>query len=150
MTHSLAGFAADLTKIVAGADLFQHAVMEKACKIVEKEAKRVIGTYDYGWTELAESTKADRAAHGFPEDEPLLRTGEMRDSIEHRVEVERIGFEVVGLVGTDNKIAVYQELGTRTIPPRSFLGEAAMHKEHEVHELFGSEMAATVLLGLKP
>lgn len=150
MTHSLMSFAADLTKIVAGADMFQREVMEKACKIVEKEAKRVIGTYDYGWPPLAESTKEDRARMGFAEDEPLLRTGEMRDSIEHRVEVEHVGLEVVGLVGTDNEIAKYQELGTRTIPPRSFLGEAAMHKEEEIHELFGAEMFATVLLGLKP
>jgi hypothetical protein len=73
----------------------------------------------------------------------------MRDSIEHRVETEGLGMEVVGLVGTDNEIAKYQELGTRTIPPRSFLGEAAMHKEEEIHELFGSAMAS-LLLGLKP
>jgi hypothetical protein len=39
---------------------------------------------------------------------------------------------------------------TRTIPPRSFLGEAAMHKEDEIHEMFGASMTATVLLGLKP
>jgi hypothetical protein len=60
------------------------------------------------------------------------------------------GLEVVGLVGTDDKIAVYQELGTRTIPPRSFLGEAAMHKEVEVHEVLGLAMHSAVLLGLKP
>jgi hypothetical protein len=59
----------------------------------------------------------------------------MRDSIEHRVETEGLGMEVAGLVGTDNEIAKYQELGTRTIPPRSFLGEAAMHKEEEIQAI---------------
>jgi hypothetical protein len=78
-----------------------------------------------------------------------VRTGEMRDSIEHHVETEG-PWHAIGLVGTDNPIAKYQELGTRTIPPRSFLGEAAMHKEHEIHELFGSSVAAHVLLHLKP
>ncbi len=150
MPHSLLQFAADLTKITVGTAIFHHEVMEKACVIVEKEAKRVIGTYDYGWAPLAESTKADRTAHGFPEDEPLLRTGEMRDSIEHHVEEEGLGMTVVGIVGTNNPIAKYQELGTAKIPPRSFLGEAAMHKEEEIHELFGSAMAAHVLLHLKP
>jgi len=150
VTHSLSQFATDLMKIVVGTDLFQREVMEKACVIVETEAKRVIGTYDYDWAPLAESTREQRVKLGFSEDEPLLRTGALRDSIEHRVETEHIGLEVVGLVGTDNEIAKYQELGTRTIPPRSFLGEAAMHKEEEIHELFGSAMHAQVLLGLKP
>jgi HK97 gp10 family phage protein len=150
MTHSLLQFAADLGKMEVGFGLFQHEVMEKACVMVEKEAKRVIGTYDYNWPALAEATIADRVAQGFAPDEPLLRTGEMRDSIEHRVETEGLGMKTVGLVGTDNPIAKYQELGTRTIPPRSFLGEAAMHKEEEIHELFGSSVAAHVLLHLKP
>jgi hypothetical protein len=71
MPHGLSQFATDLTKIVAGTDLFQREVMEKACVIVETEAKRVIGTYDYDWAPLAETTKAERARLGFPEDEPL-------------------------------------------------------------------------------
>lgn len=40
--------------------------------IVEREAKRVIGTYDYDWAPLAESTKDERASLGFPEDEPAF------------------------------------------------------------------------------
>ena len=148
MPHSLLQFAADLGKITTEFGVFQREVMEKACAIVEKEAKHVIGTYEYNWPPLAEATKADRVSKGFPEDEPLLRTGEMRDSIEHRVELEGMGF--VGLVGTDNEIAKYQELGTSKIPPRSFLGQAAMHKEEEIHELFGAEMFSKIMLALKP
>jgi hypothetical protein len=150
MPHSLLQFAEDLGKITVGFDLFHHEVMEKACVLVEKEAKRVIGTYDYNWPALAEATVADRVAQGFPPDEPLLRTGAMRDSIDHHVETEGLGMTVVGIVGTDNPIAKYQELGTAKIPPRSFLGEAAMHKEEEIHELFGAGILSHVLLHLKP
>jgi hypothetical protein len=149
MPHSPLEFAMAITKMEVGFGLWEIEVMEKACVMVKKEAKRVIGTYDYDWPPLAEATKADRVSKGFPEDEPLLRTGEMRDSIEHNVGHEHV-LEVVGIVGTNNEVAKYQELGTRTIPPRSFLGEAAMHKEEEIHELFGSAMHSHVLLGLKP
>jgi hypothetical protein len=65
----------------------------------------------------------------------------VRDSIEHTV--GREGGDVVGYVGTNNPIAKYHELGTRTIPPRSFLGEAAMRKEHKIHEMMGRATIAT-------
>ena len=57
--------------------------------------------------------------------------------------VVREGAEVVGYVGTNDPIAKYHELGTRTIPPRSFLGEAAMRKEHKIHEMMERTIAAT-------
>jgi hypothetical protein len=150
MAHSLMDFSRDLTRIVATSDMFAREAMEEPCMVVKIEAKRVIGTYDYGWPPLAESTKKDRIRQGFPADEPLLRTGKMRASIGYRVEIEGAGLEVVGLVGSDDMIAVYQELGTWRIPPRSFLGEAAMHKEVDVHEILGLAMHSVVLLGLKP
>ena len=121
-----------------------HA-LEKAAQIVEKEAKAEIGHYQdaagpfAGWAELADSTKADRAAKGFPENEPLLRTGELRDSISHKVEVTG---PVSGkaVIGSDSDIAVYQELGTKNIPPRSFLGGALVRKSHAVAELLGASV----------
>ena len=105
--------------------------------MVEKEAKTAIGTYRYDWPRLEPETVA-RKAKG---DTPLLETGELRDSIEHIV--GREGTEVVGYVGTNNPIAKYHELGTRTIPPRSFLGEAAMRQEHKIHEMMERTIAAT-------
>lgn len=147
MAHSLLEFAKALGAM-AEADMLMHESMEKACEIVEKEAKRVIGTYDYGWPQLAESTQKDREAKGFSANDPLLRTGEMRDSIEHRVGLE-FG-NVVGIVGTDNPIAKYQELGTAKIPPRSFLGGAAMAKEHEVRAILGLGAYTALAAQLKP
>jgi hypothetical protein len=106
-------------------------------KIVETEAKRVIGTYDYGWPELAESTQADRVRQGCLADEPLLRTG---DSIEHTIISDH-----EAQVGSNNDIAVYQELGTSRIPPRSFLAQAAVHAEKEVAHEMGRHLVQAML-----
>jgi hypothetical protein len=58
--------------------------------------------------------------------------------------VGREGAEVVGYVGTNDPIAKYHELGTRTIPPRSFLGEAAMRQEHKNHATMERTIAVTL------
>lgn len=97
-------------------------------KEIEETAKEEIGVYQpaYGpfdaWVPLAESTKADRVRLGYSEDDPLLRSGELRDSIES---------EIVGLaaiVGTKSEIGLWQEVGTGHIPPRPFIGPAYVRK----------------------
>jgi hypothetical protein len=123
--------------------LAEEAVLEKACSMVEKEAKAVIGTYDYGWPQLAESTQEQRSRLGYAANEPLLREGHMRDSISHVV----VPSEHAGYVGSTSKIAAYQELGTGRIPPRSLLAGATMHKEHEIHEMMGRAMAGVMMRG---
>lgn len=129
MTYTIPGFISLLGRMSAGLAGAQHHALEQAARIVETEAKRVIGTYDYGWPQLAASTLAKKSANT-----PLLETGDMRDSIEHMV----IGD--TAHVGTDDEKAVYQELGTATIPPRSFLAQAAIHKEKDVVAKLGGEM----------
>jgi len=97
-------------------------------KEIEETAKEEIGVYQpaYGpfdaWAQLAESTKADRFRQGYTEDDPLLRSGELRDSIQS---------EVVGLaaiVGTKSEIGLWQEVGTSHIPSRPFIGPAYVRK----------------------
>jgi HK97 gp10 family phage protein len=134
---SLGSFAAHLLTVEADLELAREVAVEKACRMIEKEAKTAIGTYRFEWTPLQPETVA-RKAKG---DTPLLETGELRDSIEHIV--RREGTEVVGYVGTNNPIAKYHELGTRHIPPRSFLGEAAMRQEHKIHKMMERTIAAT-------
>ena len=106
-------------------------------KEIEETAKEEIGIYQpaYGafdaWAPLAESTKADRVRLGYSEDEPLLRSGELRDSIES---------EVVGLaaiVGTRSEIGLWQEVGTTHIPPRPFIGPAYVRKIDPLREAMG-------------
>lgn len=119
-----------------------EGAMERACQVVEHEAREEIGSYQGAaapfpaWAELADSTKADRVRQGFPENDPLLRTGEMRDSIGHSVVATGVG-TVEGTVGSTSQIAVYQELGTDRIPPRSFLGGALMREEAVVVKILG-------------
>ncbi len=135
----------------------QQESLEKSAKVVEDRAKEIIGHYqaDTGpfdqWRPLAADTLAEKERLGYaPPDNPLLRTGEMRDSIEHTVEARR------ALVGSNNDIAVYQELGTHGpnpgpdgyhVPPRSFLGAAAFQKEAEVAELLGDITLEQVIFG---
>jgi phage gpG-like protein len=110
--------------------------LEKAAQIVEDEAKRVIGTYDYGWPSLQPET-IKRKTTG---DSPLLESGEMRDSITHKVDQATMQ----AWVGSDNDKALFHELGTVHIPARSFLAGAAMHKEEECHALIGKTVVNTM------
>lgn len=121
-----------------------HHITEKAAEIIEEDAKKRIGEYqDYvgpfpAWAELADSTKADRAAKGFPEDEPLLRTGTLRDSIK----VTARGNEAV--IGSDDEVALYQEVGTDKIPPRPFLGPAGFDSKLNISEMSAKTVIAWI------
>ena len=48
-----------------------HDALDGACLIIEKEAQRVIGTYEYGWPPLSPATIARKATG----DSPLRETG---------------------------------------------------------------------------
>jgi hypothetical protein len=107
--------------------------LDKVGELASTMAAAYIGTYQQGWPALAQSTIKDKEAQGFEVPDPLLRTGEMRDSIRH--EVDPITLELV--VGSDDKRALWQELGTVRIPPRSFLGLALEHSMPFAEETFG-------------
>ena len=145
----LASFGAHLLLLAAGEKIIEHEALETACVEIEKRAKEKIGEYQNtagpfaAWSPLAESTVEDRANKGFSADEPLLRTGELRDSIEHKV----IGHE--GHIGSDSDIAVYQELGTDRIPARSFLGGAAFELAPKIGREIGVEYFAFLSGGRK-
>jgi hypothetical protein len=48
----------------------EREILKITAQTVENEAKRVIGTYDYDWPQLAASTQAQRVRKGFPANEP--------------------------------------------------------------------------------
>lgn len=111
-----------------------HNMLEYAGQVVEDEAKRLLGTYDYSprWAELADATKEDRLRQGFSENEPGKRTGEMSDSIHHQVERARHTVHI----GSDNDKLVWFELGTVKQPPRTVLKGALLNVSDQlVHEL---------------
>lgn len=134
MFSSPGAFASFLTATIGELHHAKHAALEKAAKLVETEAKEVIGTYSYGWPQLAKSTQQDRTRRGFSANEPLLRSGELRNSINHEVSDNR------AIVGSNLDAAVYAESGTSKEPPRSFLLGAAMHKGNEVAEIVGEHV----------
>lgn len=101
----------------------------------EDLAAHAIGTYEFGWPQLAPSTMDDRMANGYAPNEPLLRTGELRSSIQNMAVSTGVG--AAGLVYSGDKIALYQELGTNRIPPRSFLYESLVRTIPALGRLFG-------------
>jgi hypothetical protein len=125
----IAGFIAELPAIERDLHATGPMIIEKACQIVEKKAKAAIGKEQEMWPDLAPSTISDKQAHGYKTPAPLLRTGEMRDSITHTVDGNQ------GCVGSDSEIAFWQELGTRHIPPRSFLVSSAISSEDKIHRM---------------
>jgi phage gpG-like protein len=133
---SLTGLATFLTEAMVEMEHAKHAALEKAAVIVEKGSKEAIGTYEFGWPPLAESTLEKKAA-----DTPLLETGAMRDSIRHEVEGD------TARIGSDLDYALYQEVGTSRIPPRSFLMQSAVHHRDEIVQEIGETMVTKLVDG---
>ncbi len=114
-------------------------------KDIEKTAKEELGVYQpavgpfEAWDSLAQSTMDQRVSAGYSADEPLLRSGELRDSIES---------EVVGLaaiVGTKSEIGFWQEMGTPKMPPRPFIGPAYVRKVDSLLD----EVGLSIIHGFK-
>jgi phage gpG-like protein len=108
-------------------------IIEQACRMVHKEARRVLGTYDYGWKKLKSSTVSRKG-----KDTPGVNTGELRNSIQWTAK----GLE--GCVGTNNQKGVWFELGTMHQPPRSFLVGALRAKARDIHKMAGQSAAAAM------
>ena len=108
-------------------------IVEEACRMAHKEARRVLGTYDYGWKKLSSSTIAKKG-----KDSPGLATGEMHNSIQWTAK----GLE--GQVGSNSQKAVWFELGTRRQPPRSFLVGAVRAKGREIQKMAGQATAGAL------
>ncbi len=139
---SFGAFAMHLIEREVAARFALHAGLEHVATKVEETAKSELGTYQPevgqfpAWQPLAQSTVDDRIAQGFPADEPLLRTGDLRESISHQVE----GLEAA--VGSTSDVALYQELGTMNMPPRPFLGPAAVRNERHMVRVLGAVAVA--------
>jgi phage gpG-like protein len=131
-TFSLASFAAFSTGLIVVIDKAKEQALEKGAKIIEEEAKRVLGTDGYGWTPL--STHTVKTQPGM-----LLETGELHDSIEHQVVSKDLAY-----VGSNNDKAVWHEFGTKKIPPRSFLMGAAVAKTEEVGKAIGQHIVKMI------
>lgn len=154
-------FAGYLARMAVEIEVAQHAGLERAAHEVQKEAKALIGEEQDSaagpfppWEPLSSGTLngflhmnghhiPGKVELGYsPPDNPLLREGTLRDSIECTVE----GNEAA--VGSNDEVAVYQEMGTPgaiyPIPPRSFLGRAGFTKAHDVVDTIAGAVAAVL------
>lgn len=139
-----------LAKGVTAAAL--HLAVKDAVKIVKEDAQQQIGHYqdavqaqrgDIGvfpaWAPLADSTEREKERLGYPLDAPLLRDGEMRESIDG----EAMGLK--GIVGSKDEKMMYHELGTERMPPRPVLGPAAAKHEEEIQRLMLEALAGALI-----
>jgi HK97 gp10 family phage protein len=138
----------EMAGALAAAEVAIHAnaraALETVAQRVEKTAKAEFGVYQDAvgpfpeWAELAESTKEDRVAKGYAENNPLLRDGTLRDSISHDVK------DLTATIGSTSQIMEYQEFGTSRIPPRPVLGPAVIHN----HDAIIGGLGGAVVRGL--
>jgi phage gpG-like protein len=131
--YTLLGFVAKLGEIERDTHELGPAIVAKACEMVCAEAKRVIGEGYPEWPALKPETLARKMMNT-----PLLETGELRASIEWN------SHELEGHVGSNNDKAVWHELGTSKIPPRSFLMGAAVRMEPKIHKMAARAVMAVM------
>lgn len=145
---TLLAFAELLERAAAEQPEAEKRGLDEAGKVVEEAAKSYIGHPQSAvgpypaWAPLSEATEygfwhpvamfhvpGKVSDLGYPPNTPLLREGDLRESIKHRV----VGHSVH--VGSDDPVALWQELGTPgalyPIPPRSFLGRAMFADGHK-------------------
>jgi hypothetical protein len=157
-------FAEHLMRVAARLPAAEAMAMDQGAKVIQDAAKESLG-YDQGaagpfgaWPPLAARTREERAEQGYPEDEPLKRSGLLGDNIERCAEAREARVGVPDLEVShpyDNRtenigeIAEDQEFGTRDIPPRSFIGRAAFVHGEGAAGVVLSVVAAAVS-GLTP
>lgn len=137
---NLLQLAAKMAVVEAELKLANEGAIAAACEILAEECRSAIGTYRYGWQQLADATMEERSASGYPADEPLLRTGELRASIEWNANSHE------GYVGSDNPKMVWHEWGTSRVPARPVLGGALEASRPEIEKMLG-RIAACVAAG---
>lgn len=142
---SLGAFSKQLEKVVSQHTNREHQALDFIGKRIEDKAKETIGHLQKGadgfqsWPELAEFTKIDKEKKGYvfnDEYNPLYRTGELKESIHHVVAVLNKELGQV-FIGSPLDIALFQEMGTKTIPARSFLGLTMFKEKEQIQFILG-------------
>ncbi len=133
---SPAELAALLAAAAAEAKFGLVTPTETLMKAIAEEAKKAVGTYEFGWAKLGPDAVA---RHG---DTPLRDTGALEESIVGEAESMFGGAE--GAVGSDDHIAYFHEFGTKRMPPRSIFAMAMMIFAPElapaIYEAFAAEI----------
>lgn len=117
-------------------------VLTVAVRDLDRTARSEYGIYQPSvdsfpaWAELAPSTKADRVAQGFTENDPLLRSGSLRDAGQWEVH----GLD--GVAGNTDKRAFWHEFGTVNMPARPVYGPALARRMNFISSTLGHAIMA--------
>ena len=139
---SMSAFVSHLAKLPAEIAVAEKAGLTTATHLLRDKAKESLGEYQDAvgplpaWAELAASTQAERSLQGYTPNDPLLRSGALRDSIQAEVTDDPIG-----RVYTENEHAAELEFGTVRMPPRPFMGGAAFRHGEEAADEVGKAVA---------
>ncbi len=134
----LADLAAHFKRIHEELRPAMEAEMHVAMEGVAEVAKGMIGHEMPGWDPLSASTVAEKERLGYvgrisPTD-PLLRTGELENSLSGEAIVERN--TIVGVVGSTSDHSIEMELGSSRVPPRPFIMPALIVSSESIGEAF--------------
>lgn len=136
----LTGKQAAAGLLLAAAQM-RHSVEEaltEGVELIEADAKSRIGVQQADWAPLKPQTEARKARGGYPANAPLMREGDLKNSIFSDVN----GFEAV--IGSTDEAAPHQENGTSTIPPRPFIAPAIMANEEKLADILGRHVVKKI------
>lgn len=145
---SLKAFSTQLQKVVGSYERREKNLLEIVGRFVTIQSKSIIGHRQYVpgfaiWADLAESTKQEKEKLGYGNAgndwQPLLRTGEMRDSISYSVELHQVH------IGSTSEIMVYQEKGTFFIPARPVLSLTMYKEKQKLQQAVGDFMLTWIM-----
>ncbi len=121
--------------------------VERTLGHLAESAQDLIGRENSGWQELAESTVEGKQRLGYTGQrsatDPLLRTGVLESSIS--AGASRNGLTIKGVIGSDDEVAIYQEMGTSRIPPRPFLAKALIEGQQVIEEAGGQYLVRVLM-----
>jgi phage gpG-like protein len=135
--NSLASAALHFGRLARDLKGAEEAIIRGACHLIAERAKASIRTSANGfnWPKLQPET-VKRKSRG---DTPLLETGELLGSISYQVD------GATGQVDSTSEKAVWHELGTKRIPPRSFLLASAVQELPHIKILTHSVVRSMML-----
>ncbi len=118
-------------------DIGTHEALIAICVAIKDEVKRKFGVYQTGWKQLAESTQRQRERLGFEPNNPLYRTGGLMDSVDYKV----LGPKMA-VVGSTSEIMVWQELGTKHIPPRPVFSTTGFEAKEIIEKIMIEKLSS--------
>lgn len=150
--HSFAEAAFVFAERVATLYVEAEIGLNKVAEHIEHVAKEEFGEYQPAvgpfpaWAPLAPTTLAGwgpfpgKEQLGYaPPDNPLVREGDLRDSISHEVHA------LEAFIGSPDERMPWFEFGTSRMPPRPVLGPAAESSKAVIEKLIGAALVVGLI-----